>query len=87
MDEILNMQQVHGHELINLIIEQDKPMSLDDIKEMAENKIGKNAAYYTCSAESMNTDEMISFLLDRSKLVKKGDAYVIDTGEVCDHDD
>ncbi len=80
------MKQVHGHELINLIIETRKALSLDEIRELAENNIGKEVSYYTCSADSMNTDEMISFLLNKQKLIGRNGAYMIDTGEVCDHD-
>ena len=70
-----------------MIADQQRPMTLAEIKEMAETNIGKNVRYFACSADSMNTDEMISFLLNKRKLVKKGNGYVIDTGEVCDNDE
>ena len=80
------MNKIHGHELIHLIIRQNRVMSLEEIKDAALQNIGQDVSYYTCSETSMNTDQMIQFLLDRQKLVKKGDGFVINRGEVCDHE-
>lgn len=80
------MKKIHGHELIHLIIRKQKAMSLEEIKDAALQDIGQDVSYYTCSESSMNTDEMIKFLLDRRKLVKKDEGFVINRGEVCDHD-
>ena len=80
------MEHIHGHELINLILQENRALSLEEVKELAENKIGKNVSYFTCSESAMDTEGMISFLLDRRKLVKINGGYVINTGEVCDHD-
>ena len=80
------MEQIHGHKLIDLIARSNKALSLDGVKKLAYEKIGKNVLYYTCSEDSMDTDEMITFLLNGGKLVKKENGYVIDFGNVCDHD-
>jgi len=80
------MEKIHGHELINMIAGKEKAMSLQEIKETAEKDLGQDVSYYTCSESSMNTDEMIQFLLERHKLIKKDTGYVINFGEVCDHD-
>lgn len=79
------MKEVHGHELINLILKENTPKSIKQIQELAIAKIGENVVYYTCSESSMNTIEMINFLLERNKLIKKGTGYIINTGEVCEH--
>ena len=80
------MKKIHGHDLINLIAQKETAMSLQEIKEAAEKDLGQDVSYFTCSESSMNTDEMIKFLLDRHKLIKKDMCYVINLGEVCDHD-
>ena len=80
------MKRLHGHELIHLIVRQERSMTLEEIKETAETVFGDDVNYYTCSESSMNTDELIQFLLVRQKLVKNGLGYVINLGEVCDHD-
>jgi probable metal-binding protein len=80
------MKQVHGHELIGLIAKAEKALTLDEIKELAETKLGKDVSYNTCSQQAMDTDEMISFLVNRRKVVKHNGGYVVNTGEVCDHD-
>lgn len=80
------MEEIHGHELIGLIAQQGRAMSLEEIKAMAEKEIGANVAYYTCSLSGMDTDAMIAFLLNRKKLVQNGNGWVLDTGNVCNHD-
>jgi len=80
------MEKIHGHELINLIIGKEKAMSLTEIRETADKNHGQNVSYYTCSESSMNIEQMIQFLLERRKLIKKDNGYVINSGEVCDHD-
>lgn len=79
------MKELHGHELIHLILEANKPLTLDEIKKLSEETFGKDVSYYACSASDMDIDEMITFLLTRRKLVNRGNGFVIDTGEVCDH--
>ena len=80
------MESVHGHELINLIAQANKPLTIEEIKEMAQTKIGNDIRYYTCSDSSMDLDEMINFLLVREKLIRKNEGYMINFGNVCDHD-
>lgn len=79
------MNNLHGHEMISLIIEQEKALSIEEIKELAIKELGANASYFTCSASNMDTDEMIGFLMDSQKLIKVEDGYVINTGNLCDH--
>lgn len=78
------MKQLHGHEVINLIVEANKPLTLDEIKTMADNTFGTDTRYYTCSASDLNTEELLEFLMKRNKLIKKGDGYVMDAGDICD---
>ena len=81
-----NMKEIHGHELIKLLLEINKPLTLDEIKELAITRIGENVTYYTCSESSMNTEGMINFLRARNKLIKKDGGFMINIGEVCEHD-
>ena len=80
------MEKIHGHELINLIAQKETAMSLKEIKEAAEKDLGQDVSYFTCSESSMNIEQMIQFLVERRKLIKKDNGYVINSGEVCDHD-
>ena len=79
------MQKIHGHELIRLIALSNRVMSLEEIKDLAESRIGKDVHYYTCSESSMDTDAMISFLLKRNKLVQRAGGFTINLGAVCNH--
>ena len=80
------MTQVHGHELIRLIAQSNKAMTLEEIKDLAESRIGKEVSYYTCSESSMDTEGIISFLLSRNKLVQTNDGFMINMGAVCNHE-
>jgi probable metal-binding protein len=64
----------------------NKAMTLEEIKELAEGRIGKDVNYFTCSESSMDTDAMINFLLTRNKLMKVNDGFMINTGSVCNHE-
>jgi len=81
------MEVVHGHQLIGLIIQQNRPVTLTEVKTLAEKYIGTEVSYYTCSEQGMNTEQMIQFLLNRRKLIEREGGYVIDTGEVCSNEE
>ncbi len=78
------MEELHGHELIDLIIRQNKPVGLEDIKKLAEKELGRDTLYFTCQHNNMTTDDLIQFLIDKEKLVPKDDGYVIVTKNICE---
>ena len=77
---------MHGHELIRLIAQMNRSMTLEEIKILAESRIGTDVSYYTCSENAMDTNAMISFLIDRNKLVKTDHGFRINLGNVCNHE-
>ncbi|MFV0366422.1 MAG: YecH family metal-binding protein [Mangrovibacterium sp.] len=79
------MKQVHAHELLKMIADKTVPMTLDEIKVMAINSKGDDAQYYACSVSDLDTDGIIDFFIERRKIIKKGNGYVVNFGEVCSH--
>ncbi|OVE76681.1 metal-binding protein [bacterium F11] len=77
---------IHGHEVIKMMINSPAPFTPESLEKAILQKFGAEARFYTCSAENMTAKELISFLNQRDKFIKKGDDVSIDTSKVCDHE-
>ena len=56
------MKQIHGHEVMKMMIESEKSYSKDELKKAIINKFGEDARFHTCSVNNMDADEIIVFL-------------------------
>lgn len=78
-------EQIHGHDVMAMMIESGKVYTRDSLRADIVERFGKEARFYTCSAESMTPDELISFLEARGKFREAGGGFQTDKGQVCDH--
>ena len=75
---------VHGHVILEHIIEVGGTISLTDLEAFAASH-GSDATYYTCSASSMNFDGLMQFLTSRGKVRLEGDTVTVFPEKMCQH--
>ena len=61
--------QIHGNEVMKMMLELDKALSRDELEHQIGVTFGKEARFYTCSAEGMTASELIDFLEAKGKEV------------------
>ena len=61
------MQSIHGHSLLNHLLDLGGSESLDLLRQWAHSSHGPDARYHTCSAQGLTYDSLMQFLLERNK--------------------
>lgn len=77
--------QIHGHEVMAMMIESGTPYTRESLRAAIVARFGADATFYTCSAEHMTPDELITFLQARGKFVAADGGFQTDASKVCDH--
>ncbi|TCS43686.1 YecH family metal-binding protein [Reinekea marinisedimentorum] len=79
------MSSIHGHEVMNFMIESDESYTRETLIETIQQKFGAEAQFHTCSAEGMSAEALVDFLEQRGKFVPKADGFSTDASKVCNH--
>ncbi len=77
--------QVHGHEIINLVDSHPEGISLASLTATAQRQLGSDARFFTCSAENMTLGELLTFLATRDKIEVRGDLVFPGGSGACNH--
>jgi len=78
-------EPIHGHEVIEMIIQAGKAYTRDSLRADIVNRFGAEARFYTCSADNLTADELITFLEARGKFRDAGTGFTIDQEQICNH--
>ncbi len=78
-------QQIHGHEVMEMMIESGKVYTRASLRADIIGRFGEEARFYTCSATNLTADELIAFLQARGKFVDAAGGLTTDAGKLCDH--
>lgn len=77
------MEQVHGHEVLHMM--QGNSYTEQSLRQAIVEKFGKDALFYTCSAEGLTVDALIGFLKERGKFIPAQDGFTVDESKICNH--
>ncbi len=77
--------QIHGHEVIEMMTSSHQLFTRDTLKAAISAKFGADARFHTCSAENMDADALIDFLAARGKFMENVDGLAINPAKVCNH--
>ena len=77
--------EVHGHEVIAMMLTSDVPFTRESLVATIEQKFGAHTRFFTCSASNMTADELVDFLEDRGKFTPQGGGFNVDPLRVCQH--
>jgi probable metal-binding protein len=79
-------EQIHGHEVMQMLIDLNEPQSKVAFKEEIETKFGAEARFYTCSADNLSSAELIEFLDKKGKFFYSDDGkFTTNPGQICNH--
>lgn len=79
------LTQVHGHEVIALMMTATQPYTRDSLAAAILDRFGPDARFFTCSAEGMTAAELVGFLEARGKFMPAPGGFAIDPARVCQH--
>ena len=75
------MNEIHAHEVLRMM--EGNSYSKTSLKAAIIDKFGSEVQFNTCSAEGMNTDEIIEFLTAKGKFKSTEDGFTMDMNKVC----
>ncbi|SDI62011.1 probable metal-binding protein [Ferrimonas sediminum] len=78
-------ESIHAHELLNLIGEQDKPLTLPQIEDLAVNQFGAEARFHTCRLSDQSIEQILTFFVKMEKIATEGEGYALNRGNMCSH--
>lgn len=79
--------EVHGHEVMNLLLTAGRPLSRDELVAAIVERFGSAARFYTCSARGLTAAGIVAFLDERSKLTEVGGGLTTSPDRICSHDE
>jgi probable metal-binding protein len=80
------MNQIHGHEVIKMMLSSGKSYTKASLAEEIVCKFGAEARFFTCSAENLGPAELVDFLDAKGKLVPAiGGGFGISQDMMCGH--
>ena len=77
--------QIHGHEVIAMMIESRQAFSRESLAAAIETRFGAAARFHTCSADGMAAAELVDFLESRGKFMPRAEGFTVDPDRVCQH--
>ena len=78
-------ETVHGHEVMKMMIEDGVTYTKATLRAAIIARYGEDTRFYTCSAENMTANELISFLEGRGKFVSASDGFTTEPDRICKH--
>jgi probable metal-binding protein len=81
----INTIEIHGHEVLEMMIQTGLSYSNESLKAAIDQKFGSEARFYICSDSGMSASELIDTLWAKDKFTGTPEAYVFDPVNRCDH--
>ncbi|MEI6107042.1 MAG: YecH family metal-binding protein [Opitutae bacterium] len=78
-------QQIHGHEVIEMMVAANQVYSRASLETAIISKFGPTARFHTCSAENMDAGALIEFLAQRGKFAEGPGGFSINPAKICQH--
>lgn len=80
------MKQIHGHDVLNMMLETGRSYSRERLIADIIAKFGEDAQFHTCSAENMTAEGLVDFLQAKGKFVPQKDGGMSTSPElICKH--
>jgi probable metal-binding protein len=78
-------ERVHGHEVMAMMVESGTGYTRESLRAAIVDRFGPDTRFYTCSADSLTPDELITFLQARGKFIPAADGFTTDESKLCNH--
>ena len=78
-----DMKQIHGHEVLEMMMDSGKSYTRESLVREIEAKFGADARFYTCSAGNLTAEQLVTFLDSRGKFVPRGGGFQTSPDLMC----
>jgi len=78
-------QQVHGHEVIEMISESAQPISREQLLQKIQAIYGENPKFFACAIADADFEGILTFLKARGKVVEIDGKLTTDISKMCSH--
>ncbi|EFU7676095.1 YecH family protein [Escherichia coli] len=75
------MDSIHGHEVLNMMIESGEQYTHASLEAAIKARFGEQARFHTCSAEGMTA----GVLAAKGKFIPSKDGFSTDQSKICRH--
>ncbi len=75
--------EIHAHKVLNLLREQ--AMTVEDLKAKVEAEFGQEASFRTCKLDGFDFESLMTFFLQREKVIERDGKLNINAERVCGH--
>ena len=79
------MEKIHGHEVIQMMLESGKPYTRASLLTDIVAKFGSSARFFTCSAEDLTPEGIIDFLEAKGKFLARDEGFQTSADLMCKH--
>ena len=62
------MEMIHAHEVIEVLVEQSEPKSMNDLINVVTNEFGTETKYFNCQIEGATAKDLLEFLASSGQL-------------------
>ncbi|EPA5016179.1 YecH family metal-binding protein, partial [Salmonella enterica] len=69
------MDSIHGHEVLNMMIESGEQYTHTSLEAAIKARFGERARFHTCSASDMTAAELVAFLAAKGKFIAVEDGF------------
>jgi len=77
--------EIHGHAVLELMIEFNQPITKTKLIEAVETRFGKSTRYFTCSKSGMTVRELMEFFESKGKFIFTDQELSTDASKICRH--
>jgi len=79
------MEQIHGHEVIQMMLESGKAYTRASLLTDIVAKFGPSARFFTCSAADLTPEGIIDFLQAKGKFLAREEGFQTSADLMCKH--
>ncbi len=79
------MEQIHGHEVMQLIFGSKKAFTRESLVEEIVQHFGENTRFYNCSADNMTAKDIVAFFESKGKFSFTDNGMVSNPAGGCNH--
>jgi len=74
---------IHGHDVIDLL--REEVMSLEQLQQRVISRYGESARFHTCKLQGLTLEQLLSFLLEKGKIVATEQGLSLNLAKLCQH--
>ncbi|WP_122036750.1 YecH family metal-binding protein [Aliivibrio sp. EL58] len=78
-------KDIHGHTVLNILLDSEKPLSRSQLEEMVESEFGHDVCFHTCSQQGLTLTELLEFLLSKKKVIELEAGLTANPDRICNH--